>query len=147
MITPPPEVAAAVLRGQVTTLRTVELYEFDNVTRWYPAGDDEPISRLTGGSVSVDYTRSERRGLDLSLDNTDNALRSDPYSGLWYDKVVKVNRGLRYETDPTPPKIAIIYEDVAAEAAKLQAIIQQTGYTKVDVPLSATTVDVSMITR
>ena len=123
MSTPPYEVVQAILNGQVTTLRSVELYEYDNVTRWYPAGDDEPVSRLTGGSISIDYTRAERRSCDITLDNTDNALRSDPYSGLWYDKVVKANRGVRYVTDPTPPPIAIIYEDVAGEAAKLQQII------------------------
>lgn len=141
MSTPPYEVVQAILNGQVTTLRSVELYEYDNVTRWYPAGDDEPVSRLTGGSISIDYTRAERRSCDITLDNTDNALRSDPYSGLWYDKVVKANRGVRYVTDPTPPPIAIIYEDVAGEAAKLQQIIQQVGYTKVDVLLNAATMD------
>ena len=140
-ITPPPEVAAAILRGPVTTLRSADLYEFDNVTRWYPAGANEPSSRLTGGAVTVDYTRSERRGLDITLDNTDNALRSDPYSGLWYDKVIKVNRGVRYETDPTPPKVAIIYEDVAGQGDLLRQVIQQIGYTNVDLQLSATTAD------
>ena len=73
MSAPPYEVVQAILNGQVTTLRSVDLYEYDNVTRWYPAGADEPVSRLTGGSISIDYTRSERRNCDISLDNADNA--------------------------------------------------------------------------
>ena len=75
------------------------------------------------------------------MDNADNCLRSDPYNGLWYDKVIKPFRGVRYATDPTAPPIAIIYEDVAGEASKLQQIIQQVGFTKVDVLLNAATVD------
>lgn len=141
MSAPPYEVVQAILNGQVTTLRSVELYESDGTTLWLPAGNNEPVSRLTGGTVNADYGRDERRSIDLSLDNTDNALRSDPYNGLWYDKVIKAYRGIRYVTDPTAPPIAIIYEDVAGEAVKLQQIIQQVGYTKVDVLLSAATAD------
>lgn len=141
MTAPPAEVISAILNGQVTILRWADLYEYDNDTLWLPAGDDEPSSRLTSGSISVDYTRAERRSIDVTLDNADNALRSDPYNGLWYDKVIKTYRGVRYSTDSTGPKIAIIYEDVAGEASKLQQVMQQIGFTKVDVLLSAATID------
>ena len=59
-INPPDEVVQAILDGQVTILRSVEMYEADNVTRWYPAGADEPVSRLIDGSVTIDYSRAEK---------------------------------------------------------------------------------------
>lgn len=47
-----------------------------------------------GGSVSIDMNRGERRTLDITLDNTDDALTVDATDGLWYDKVLKVWRGI-----------------------------------------------------
>lgn len=49
---------------------------------------------VLGGDVTVDYSRAERRTLDLQLDNNDGNFTSDP-DGFWYDKILKVYRGVR----------------------------------------------------
>jgi hypothetical protein len=77
-----------------TVTRRVEFYEADGVTPW---GDsEEASSSLKDGSVSVDSTRDERRSLDMTLDNSSGAFVRDPNNGFWYDKVVKVYRGIQY---------------------------------------------------
>lgn len=95
-VPPPLDAIEAIERGTVQILRKLEIYEFDATTRWYPDGTDK--SRLIGGTVSVDYSRDERRTLDMVLDNFDNTLKPNAYGGLWYDKIIKPYRGVRYET-------------------------------------------------
>jgi hypothetical protein len=80
--------------------RRVGIYEYNAVTPW--TGIDQTLSRIVDGSVSVDYDRDERRVLDLTLLNDDHLL--DPETTrFWYDKVIKVFRGVetsawRFET-------------------------------------------------
>jgi hypothetical protein len=97
-ITPPSASIESNLLGpsaQIT--RRIEIYEADGITLW--AGIDNDTPRLvTGGAVSVDGTRDERRSLDLTLDNLDSALRPTP-GGFWYDKILKVYRGITIPTE------------------------------------------------
>jgi hypothetical protein len=45
------------------------------------------------GEISVDMGRDERRTFQMKLDNDGNLFRSDP-DGFWYDKIVKIYRGV-----------------------------------------------------
>jgi hypothetical protein len=93
ILSPPAAAQDAVLDAFTNVTRRLEVYEYDGTTLWAGAGLG---SRIVEGSVSVDATRDERRTLDCVLDNTDGALRHDPYNGLWYDKVIKIWRGVKY---------------------------------------------------
>jgi hypothetical protein len=88
---PSQEVQDAVLASGTIVTRRVEVYESDAETLWTGISD---TSRLIEGSVTVDYSREERRALDLTLDNTDSAFNQDPNGGFWYDKVIKCYRGV-----------------------------------------------------
>ena len=92
---PPPEAAVrAVLDTSSQWTRRIEIYEYDNETLWNAGG----VPRIIDGNISVDYSRDERRTLDLVLDNSDGALRHDPFDGFWYDKIIRLYRGIRYWT-------------------------------------------------
>lgn len=97
MATAPPFEAEAAILGPVSDLtRRLEIFESNGVTPWLV--DDE---RLIDGSITVDYSRSERRAFELTLDNEDFGLRYSPEE-LWYDKIIKVYSGVRYvDTTPT----------------------------------------------
>jgi hypothetical protein len=90
---PPPTVVAAINAPTTRIDARVEIYEQDGVTRW--AYDN--VRRLIEGSISVDYSRDERRTLDLTLDNSDNVLLNAP-GYFWYDKVIKVFKRVRVHT-------------------------------------------------
>lgn len=90
---PADEVIDALISGMVRVRRRAEIYEADAVTPFNIEGWD---SRLTGGEVTVDAFRDERRMCDLSFTNSDNALKLDPYNGFYYDKIIKVFWGIRY---------------------------------------------------
>ncbi len=90
---PSDEVIDALISGIVLVRRRAEIYEPDAVT---PFNIDGWNARLTGGEVTVDAFRDERRMCDLTFDNSDNALRMEPYNGFYYDKVIKVFWGIRY---------------------------------------------------
>lgn len=92
-LAPPQGAIDAVVANYTNVTRRLEIYEYDGNTLWGGAGLG---SRLVDGSVSVDANRDERRTLDCVLDNADGALRHDPYNGLWFDKVIKVWRGVKY---------------------------------------------------
>lgn len=70
----------------------VEIYEADGVTKWLAGAND---NRLVDGSVSVDYSRDERRAFDLTLENDDHGLEFTP-GKFWYDKILKVYSGISY---------------------------------------------------
>lgn len=70
--------------------RRVDIYDSDAETLWMGGAP------VIDGSVSVDMTRTERRTVDLTLDNEDFSLSSTP-RGFWYSKIIKVWRGV--ETD------------------------------------------------
>lgn len=87
MTTPPQNVLDAILAPVVKITRRCDIYESDGTTLWYPNAP------FTGGTVSVDATRAERRALDLTIANKNGDLDNTP-SKLWYDKVVKTYRGV-----------------------------------------------------
>lgn len=90
-LTLPPDKFVQAIHGTTTRItRRCEIYEADNATLWRASSD----VGLLGGEVSVDSTRGERRQLGLQLDNSDLNLQIGP-NGLWYDKVIKVYRGVR----------------------------------------------------
>jgi hypothetical protein len=84
---------AKFLAPQVRVTRRVEILEANGQTLWAETADNDP--RLISGSVSVDYSRDERRSLDLQLANFDRKLVHRP-EGFWYDKVLRVYRGIRF---------------------------------------------------
>jgi hypothetical protein len=73
--------------GRVT--RRCEIFEEDGKTPFLDASN-----RLIDGSVSSTYSDDVRRTLDLSLYNGDDVLQIDYRNGLWYDKVIKLFRGI-----------------------------------------------------
>lgn len=76
------------LLGPLTVItRRAMIYEADGETVWM---EDVPI---LDGSVSVDASRAERRTLSITFDNEAGSLDHSP-EGFWYDKVVKVWRGI-----------------------------------------------------
>lgn len=94
----PPAVAEAAIIGPTSELvRRIEIYEADAITRWDAGAND---GRLIDGSVSIDYSRDERRAFDLTLDNDDFGLEHTP-EALWYDKIIKIFCGVKY-VDTTP---------------------------------------------
>lgn len=126
---PPSSVVRAIENGDATITRRVDLFEADGETPYLPGGSDE--SRLIGGNVTVDYGRDERRGIDLTLDNTDNALRPEPNDGLWYDKVIKAYRGVTVNGKLVQPKVLVAYAPTAAIAAEGKGTLRLLGYTDI----------------
>lgn len=130
---PPDEIIQALESGVVLTTRRVEVYEADGVTLWNPdTENDLEFARLVDGSVSVDATSSERRKLDLVLDNRDKLLHPNPNGGLWYDKIIKVYRGLIYQGTAPIPKAAIIEADSESDGYLLKNILANLGFTNTD---------------
>jgi len=99
------DVVDAIVAGETVITRRIEIYESDGVTRW--AGDDG-LSRIKSGQVGVDSTRAERRNLDIALDNSDRRLIHDPATGLWYDKIIKAFRGVKYQNLNRSPVVAVL---------------------------------------
>jgi hypothetical protein len=90
----PPTVEVLKAASGPTTRVTsrVEIYESNGTTPWMKE------NRLIEGSVSVDYSRDERRSVDIKLDNADFALKHNPDGGFWYDKIIKCFKGVSYRT-------------------------------------------------
>lgn len=133
---PTDEVMRAIEAGNTAVTRRIEIFESDATTKWEP--DDEGIERLIDGSVTVDYTRDERRTMDLRLDNSDNLLRPNPDDGFWYDKIIKCYRGVRFSQSSAPPSIVIVEESTGNEAFELRSILWRMGYTDITVDTSIT---------
>lgn len=91
---PTTEVIDAIHAPVTSVTRRIEICEADGETPWRP--DDDVTGTLLDGSISVDSTRDERRNIDMSLDNSSRLLTRDPRGGFWYDKVIKVYRGVEY---------------------------------------------------
>lgn len=137
---PPARLLEAINQGNVTVNRRAALFEADQMTRYFPGGDDEASSRLIDGSISLDYTRDERRGFDCVLNNGDHALNADRYGGFWYDKILKFYRGYTYAATSAQPKIGIVEEVVTNAAYELRNVLYQIGYTDVTVQVGANSV-------
>lgn len=89
---PPDSAFAAILSPTSSLLHRVEIYQADGVTLW---NNGEENDRLLEGSVSIDYSRDERRSFDLTLDNSDFGLEHTP-TKFWYDKIIKPWFGCKY---------------------------------------------------
>lgn len=89
---PPAAALDAILAATSVLSHRVEIYEADGVTKWNAGEDDD---RLIEGSVSIDYSRDERRSLELRLDNSDFGLEHTP-TKFWYDKILKPYYGCKY---------------------------------------------------
>jgi hypothetical protein len=122
--TPPSAILAEYLKPVRNVTRRVEIYEQDGMTPWKGATGD---SDMVTGSVSVDYTRDERRTLELTLDNRDGTYSPDP-GGFWYDKVVKVFRGIKIPTTRTPPRILIVEDNGGNNFSIITAMMKAAGY-------------------
>lgn len=119
-----PDVIAAAMSGQTTVTRRCVIYQSDGITPWEPS----IIPRIKDGSVSVDYTRDERRSLDLTLDNSDGLIEHNSSTGLWYDKIVKVYRGITYPNPRTIPRVAILNANLYANPA-IALLLRRCGLT------------------
>lgn len=130
---PSTEVIQAMESGVVVMTRRVEVYESDGTTLWNPDVDNDPnFARLVDGTVSVDSSSAERRKLDLTLDNRDKLLRPNPNGGFWYDKIIKVYRGIIYQGSMPVPKAAIIQADTDADGYALKNLLSNLGFTNTD---------------
>jgi hypothetical protein len=115
--------------GEVT--RRVEIYESDGMTLWNPDVQD----RLQDGQVGVTYGDNERRTLDITLRNDDNLFRSQP-GGFWYDKVVKLYRGVAWSPALVVPTAAIIEAQGGEPAAfRVAGYMSRAGITNTTVRL------------
>ena len=87
MAAPPPQEVVDAIEAETTDISyRCEIFESDCVTRFAGGAYDD---RLLSGSVSLDYSRAERRTCGgLTVSNHDGALSVGPGS-LWYDKVFK----------------------------------------------------------
>lgn len=130
---PPMEALAQFLAPTTRHTRRVEIYEADGVTRW--TKDTKP--RLKDGSVTVDYTRDERRALDLTLDNSDDVLIHAP-GEFWYDKIIKVYRGVAVNSKKRLPKVLIISDEtVDPHVTEFREAMASLGYGDVQVNVLA----------
>lgn len=135
---PPKDVINAIESGESSVTRKLEIYEQDGETLWTPSSEELVIERLVTGSISADATRSERRTFDITLLNDDNLLRPNSKNGFWYDKVIKLYRGVSYNQVNTGPLISIIEGPGGNGAFKLQAILKAMGNARTTVNLTMT---------
>lgn len=131
------DVLDAILAGTTSVTRRLEIYESDGVTKWDPGE-----AKMIDGSVSVDYSRDERRTIDVTLDNKDGSLRHDPRDGFWYDKILKPYRGIEYRNTRQNPRILAL--DLLNEStAKPRSILRSLGYT--DITYNNSLTDISQL--
>jgi hypothetical protein len=138
MTVPSQDVVRAIEAGITDVTRRVEIFESDGVTPFYPNGSEEDVFRLITGSVSIDSSRDERRTLDLTMDNGDNALRPNADQGFWYDKIIKPYRGVRYASSNFKPKVLIIEAPTFVDATAFKGVLYSIGFDDVTVNLNAT---------
>ena len=78
----------------VSVASWVDIYLSDNTTLWRPG------VAITDGSVSVDMNRSERRNLDITMSDDNDAIGYGP-GAFWYDKILKPYRGIKLSNGDT----------------------------------------------
>jgi len=131
--TVPSEVVDAIEASVVKVVRRVEIFESDGRTPWNPNSTDDPgFQRLKDGTVSVNYGSDERRTLDLTMDNEDGLLRPDFDGGLWYDKIIKVFRGVQYQGSAVAPRVVLIEATSNANVRLIRRIFSSIGFVKFD---------------
>lgn len=135
-VDPPQSVIDAVLAPTTRVTSRIEIYEEDATTRW--EGDDG--ERLITGSVTADYSRDERRGIDLTLANQDGRLLNAPGS-FWYDKIIKAYKGVLLNENLRASRVIIIGSTGTTLTANFREMLAAFGFDDVRVNLLATTVD------
>lgn len=120
------DVVAAIHSGAVSIKRRLEIYESDGETLWLPSAD---TPRAVDGAVTVDYGRDERRALDVTFNNSDGVLNHDP-DGFWYDKVLKVYRGLEFRNTKLTPSILVMKDDVTFSGSIIP-LLRRMGFTDI----------------
>lgn len=131
---PPQAALDAFLSPTTRHTRRVEIYESDGVTRW----PKDTRARLVDGSVSVDYSRDERRTLDLTLENEDGVLVNAP-GEFWYDKIIKVFRGANVNEAQRLPRVGVITGDSSEPREEFRDALSATGYGDITLAYGATT--------
>src|SRR6478736_1415624 len=114
------EAQAAILGPTSALVRRIEIYNSDGVTRWSNGDYDD---RLIDGSVSIDYSRAERRAFSLTLENDDFALEHSPEK-FWYDKIIKIYNGVKY-VDTSPVISTVVRTNLSANP---NSGVNTTGY-------------------
>lgn len=138
----PPSVALAEFLAPTTRhTRRIEIYEQDGITRW----TKDVTPRLKGGQVTVDYSRDERRALDLVLSNDDGVLVNAP-GEFWYDKIIKVFRGVRIDEPTRVPKILVLSDKTGVDqmAPSFREVAVNAGFGDVQVNTVASDYDVDV---
>ena len=127
-IVPSLEVQEAFLEPTTELIRRIEIYEADQSTPWKP---ELWPSLLLEGGVGADYSRDERRTLDVTLDNSDGLL--DPQAGnLWYDKVFKVIFGIWLRQEQRDPRVLICEEfGVTGQGLAIKSLLSSVGIKRV----------------
>jgi hypothetical protein len=133
-VTPPQAAINEFLGATTRHTRRIEIYEQDGVTRW--VGDT--VGRLKDGGVTVDYGRDERRAFDMTLANDDDGLVCAP-GQFWYDKVIKVFRGVQINQKTRSPKFLILSDSTTdPHAVAFRSALAWLGYGDVQVnPLAS----------
>jgi hypothetical protein len=91
--------------------------------------------------VSIEYGRAERRSVELTLDNKDGGLIHKP-TGFWYDKVIKVFRGVEVNEPFRSPRILIIEDFGGVSSTPLRQALATIGFTDITVrPTASARVD------
>lgn len=143
-IAPGASVVSAIENGVAQITRRMEIYQKDGVTPWYATSVDNPLTkRLVSGSISVDYSSDERRKGDITLLNDDFAFRLNPLGGFYYDKIIKLYRGVQYSANIANPQMVVIDTDLTVPSNALTQylrVLERSGF-DVTVLTSATTYD------
>lgn len=135
----PQAVINAIEAGTTQVTRRLAIYQPNRRNLWKPDEGDVQ-HRLIEGNVNINSGNDERRSIDLILDNTDNLLRPHP-DGFWYDKIIKVYRGVTYKTDATPPTVIIMDSPSNAVAREFQVILRELGYSRVQINIAVDSYD------
>lgn len=133
---PPPQVVQnAFLAPTSHIVRRCEIYENDGNVPWRP----ELWNRLIEGTITADYSRDERRSVDVKLDNYDGELEHSP-TNLWYDKVLKVFYGITVNEQPRMPSILIMEEFGVppGQSVHLKRALNSKGLTRVRINTTVT---------
>lgn len=120
------EVIDAILAGVTINTRRIEIYEADGTSIWNPS----ITPRIIEGSVSVSQGSDSRRNLDLTLDNSDGKISHNPDGGLWYDKIIKVYRGVKFEPVRKFPKVAVVGGDETV-SPNMRSVLGALGITDI----------------
>ena len=138
---PREDVQRAYLDSVTELTNRIEIYEQDGKTPWRRDLWDRIL--VNEGSVSLDYSRDERRTFECALYDETNSLIPKA-GGLWYDKVFKIFSGIVLNQTDHVPAIAIVEEEgTTGEAFALKTMLADAGYRKVRIlNLAATYADV-----